>query len=410
MREEMTLGDVLLDIQAGKSFQTAEVRARPDELGVIKVSAVTWSTFLPNEAKALKNTYVPDESHKVRKGDFLISRANTREFVGAVVLVDKGYPFRLLSDKTLRLVLNEDRVCKEYLLFALRAPRARKHIERFATGTSDSMRNISHRVIRTIPLRLPKIHEQVEIATRLTSQLREVENARRATERRRQEVNFLVTALYRDAYRNVVPVATPKSFGVAPSGWQWRKLTTLARLESGHTPSRSRPDWWGGEISWVSLTEIRGLDGTWVESTRIRTNETGIANSSARLLPPGTVCFSRTASVGFVTILAARMATSQDFANWVCGNDLDPEYLMYALIRSRAELRALATGATHKTIYMPTLESFHLCAPCRLEQEEIVLKLKEKLKAAEQSHAAVQQQAHEFNQLSQRVLAQEFET
>ena len=404
-----TFSDVLLEIQAGKSFQTAEVLARPDELGVLKVSAVTWSTFLPSEAKALKHNYVPRETHKVRKGDLLISRANTKELVGAVVLVDRDHPFRLLSDKTLRLVLDEDRVCKEYLLFAMRSPKARKHIEQFATGTSDSMRNISHGVIRAIPLRLPRIDIQVEIAARLTAQLKEVEKARQSAGTQKQEANNLVAALYREAYRDIVPVTIPKFLGTAPSGWQWRRLTTIARLESGHTPSRSRPDWWGGEISWVSLTEIRGFDGTWVAGTQIRTNKEGISNSSARLLPRGTVCFSRTASVGFVTILAAPMATSQDFANWVCGEELDPEYLMYALIRSRAELRSFATGATHKTIYMPALESFQLCTPCLSEQQEIVFKLKEKLKSVEQIRGALQQQTRDFNHLSQKILAREFE-
>jgi type I restriction enzyme S subunit len=96
-----TLGEVLTGIQAGKSFQTAEVLARPDELGVLKVSAVSWSRFRPEEAKALKSEYTPAESHKVRQGDLLISRANTKELVGAVVLVERDYPMRILSDKTL---------------------------------------------------------------------------------------------------------------------------------------------------------------------------------------------------------------------------------------------------------------------------------------------------------------------
>ena len=77
MSNRSTLGDVLLDIQAGKSFQTAEVLARPDELGVLKVSAITWSEFKAEEAKALSGQYEPAESHKVCGGDFLISRANT---------------------------------------------------------------------------------------------------------------------------------------------------------------------------------------------------------------------------------------------------------------------------------------------------------------------------------------------
>lgn len=212
-----------------------------------------------------------------------------------------------------------------------------------------------------------------------------------------------------ETVQGFVPISVSPGLSEPPSGWRWEKLNTLARLESGHTPSRSRSDWWGGNISWVSLTEIRRLDGRWVEETEIKTNEEGIANSAARILPRGTVCFSRTASVGFVTIMGQPMATSQDFANWVCGDSLDPEFLMYALIRSRHELRALATGATHKTIYMPTLEEFHLCLPEREVQELIVNDLKAKLAVVEQARQAAQVQFEEIETLPARLLAQAFE-
>lgn len=206
------------------------------------------------------------------------------------------------------------------------------------------------------------------------------------------------------------PIAIPPDLPSPPSGWQWYKLTDIARLESGHTPSRSRPDWWRGDVSWISLTEIRALDGTWVERTQLRTNEHGIANSSARILPHGTVCFSRTASVGFVTVMAAPMATSQDFANWVCGDKLDPDFLMYALICSRRELRELATGATHKTIYMPTLEAFHLCAPSIEEQGQIAASLKAQLAEVETARQAARAQVRDAELLRQRLLRQAFAT
>lgn len=202
MSDQLTLGDVLLDIQAGKSFQTAEVLARPDELGVLKVSAVTWSDFQPGEAKALNGKYVPDVNHRVRKGDLLISRANTKEFVGAVVLVDRDYPFRLLSDKTLRLVIDEGRASKEYLLFALRAAKARRHIEHFATGTSDSMRNIAQGVITSVPIDFPPLPDQRRIASRLKAQLAEVEAARKAARDQLREIEALPTKLLAQAFEN----------------------------------------------------------------------------------------------------------------------------------------------------------------------------------------------------------------
>lgn len=208
---------------------------------------------------------------------------------------------------------------------------------------------------------------------------------------------------------STLPIAIPSELAPPPHGWRWLKLNEAARLESGHTPSRLRPDWWGGDVSWLSLTEIRALDGQWVETTEIRTNAEGIANSSARVLPRGTVCLSRTASVGFVAILAKPMATSQDFANWVCGSDIDPEYLMYALLCSRKRLRELATGATHKTIYMPTLESLHLCAPEIGEQQRIAARLHDQLAEVDRAHIAAKEQLREIESLPSKVLAHSFQ-
>ena len=200
--ESTTLDDILVDIQAGKSFQTAETLAGPDELGVLKISAVTWTDFRPNEAKALKDVYDPAESHKVKNGDFIISRANTKEFVGAVVLVDRDFPNRLLSDKTLRLVVDESRVCKEFLLFALRASTARRHIEHSATGTSDSMRNISQGTITSIPICLPELDQQRRLAKQLKARLKEVNEIRSATEAQLQEIGNFPNRILAQAFES----------------------------------------------------------------------------------------------------------------------------------------------------------------------------------------------------------------
>src|SRR3546814_5697522 len=81
--EPTVLGAVISAIEAGKSFQTSEILAQPNELGVLKVSAVSWSTFRPEQAKALNSDYEPEDHHYVCEGNFIISRANTKELVGA---------------------------------------------------------------------------------------------------------------------------------------------------------------------------------------------------------------------------------------------------------------------------------------------------------------------------------------
>jgi len=158
----------------------------------------------------------------------------------------------------------------------------------------------------------------------------------------------------------------------APKGWRWSALTELARLESGHTPSRRHPEYWGGTIPWISIGDASAHDGRRIEDTRETTNELGIANSSARVLPVNTVCLSRTASVGYVVVMGRPMATSQDFVNWVCSEQLDHNFLKYLLIAEDEDLLRFASGSVHQTIYFPEVKAFHICHPPISEQRRIV--------------------------------------
>jgi type I restriction enzyme S subunit len=66
------------------------------------------------------------------------------------------------------------------------------------------------------------------------------------------------------------------------------------------------------------------------------------------------------------------MATSQDFVNWICSNDVDPQFLAYLLIAENRSLFRFASGATHQTIYYPEVKAFHVCIPPSAEQTRIV--------------------------------------
>lgn len=156
-----------------------------------------------------------------------------------------------------------------------------------------------------------------------------------------------------------------------PKDWKLVRLTSVAKLESGHTPNRDKPEYWGGTIPWLSLGDTDALDQLTIESTLEQVTEKGIKNSSARVLPVDTVIFSRTATVGKACRLAVEMATSQDFANWVCGSDLDPRYLVQVFRHMKREWDRLQAGSTHQTIYMPTFKRLQILLPPKAEQEKI---------------------------------------
>jgi type I restriction enzyme S subunit len=165
-------------------------------------------------------------------------------------------------------------------------------------------------------------------------------------------------------------VGMPKT--KAPKGWRWAPLTDLARLESGHTPSRGCPEYWGGDVPWLSIRDAKAHHGGVIEDTLERTTALGIANSSARILPKNTVCLSRTASVGYVVVMGRPMATSQDFVNWVCSKDLDHNFLKFLLVSEGKDLLRFASGSVHQTIYFPEAKAFHVCYPRLSEQQRIV--------------------------------------
>lgn len=198
------LGNVLLDIQAGKSLTCEERPAHNDEYGVLKVSAISWGAFRQSENKVPPKDYVPPITHEVKNNDLLISRANTTELVGAVVLVNDTRPGLFLSDKTLRIIPNEGVVSKSYLEIALRHSRARKFIEENATGTSSSMKNISQEIIRKIPIPIPDLVEQQRIAKLLEERRRTAERLVASITAQLHTLQAIPAALLREAFRGAL--------------------------------------------------------------------------------------------------------------------------------------------------------------------------------------------------------------
>jgi type I restriction enzyme S subunit len=157
-----------------------------------------------------------------------------------------------------------------------------------------------------------------------------------------------------------------------PSDWDVVPILSVAKLESGHTPSRRHPTYWeDGHIPWVSLHDSSALDVPELKKTAQSITQLGLENSSARLLPKGTVVFSRTATVGKTTVMGESMATSQDFANYVCGPHLHNHYVVHLFRFMAPEWRRLMAGSTHNSIYMPVFRELQILRPPIDEQKAI---------------------------------------
>jgi type I restriction enzyme, S subunit len=184
------LGDVLDDIEAGKSPAAAGRPAEDGEYGVLKVSAVGDGIYVPSENKALLVSTDFEARSEVRPGDVLVSRANAAVTgVGRPCVVTDTPEGLMLSDKTLRLVADEEKVDKTYLLAALRSRRYRAYIRSAASGTD--AKNISQAKLRRAPLPVPPIDEQRDVVRSLAP----IDEVNGAAERYRNQLEQMRAAL-----------------------------------------------------------------------------------------------------------------------------------------------------------------------------------------------------------------------
>ncbi|HEM7461887.1 TPA: restriction endonuclease subunit S [Enterobacter hormaechei] len=201
-------------------------------------------------------------------------------------------------------------------------------------------------------------------------------------------------------------VGNPKESPVAE--WEWVPLVDVARMESGHTPSRNKPEYWGGEVCWIGIRDANRNHSSTILDTEQKTNELGLANSASRLLPKGTVCISRTASVGYVVKMGKPMATSQDFVNWVPSDVIDANWLKWLFVSERESLFRFGKGSTHTTIYFPEWLSLHILLPHLLEQQEIVRRVEQLFAYADTIEKQVQNALERVNNLTHSILAKAF--
>jgi type I restriction enzyme S subunit len=149
-------------------------------------------------------------------------------------------------------------------------------------------------------------------------------------------------------------------------------LESLAKRGSGHTPSKSKPEYYNGGIKWISLADSKRLDLGLISGTETEISPDGIKNSSAVLHKTGSVLISRDAGIGKSAIMAMPMAVSQHFIVWTCDDRKLSNWFLYHLLQqSKPLFERAATGSTIKTIGLQFFVDLSFSIPSRPEQQLI---------------------------------------
>ena len=156
------LGECLKSIDNGKSF-TCNVRTRTDEHpAILKLSAVTYGDYRPEENKVLLDEKQFIDSAEVHSGDLLFTRKNTPELVGMAAYVHKTPAHLMMPDLIFRLVPNE-RMTAIFLWQLINNQEFRPVIQSIAGGSAKSMSNISKERLSNISVICPPIDEQIRL-------------------------------------------------------------------------------------------------------------------------------------------------------------------------------------------------------------------------------------------------------
>jgi type I restriction enzyme, S subunit len=151
-----------------------------------------------------------------------------------------------------------------------------------------------------------------------------------------------------------------------PEGWGMRRIGDVADCVGGGTPSTSNPAYWDdGDITWVTPTDVTRNEYLVLLEAEKKITEAGLANSSAKLVPPHTVLMTSRASVGFFAIAGREVCTNQGFISIVPQDPAFSSFLLFQLSHRVEEIRGMGSGSTYPEVSRGKFREFPVLIPQR---------------------------------------------
>lgn len=334
-----------------------------DGIPVIRMSNLKSGVLDFNDVKRVSPNSVANLSKfLLEDGDFLFGMSGSLS--NFAVVKRKNLPC-YLNQRVGKLVAKN--VEYNFLKYLYLSETVQNKIDLMSAGAAQ--KNISSKQIESIEINLPPLPEQKKIAEILIS----VDKAIAKTEAIIEQTLLVKQGLLQQFFhRGYWDKKKP-----IPYDYKSTLLDEIAKRGSGHTPDKKHPEYWSGNIKWVSLQDTKKLDKLYITDTKAEISKEGIKNSSAVLHPAGVVVLSRDATLGKSAITSSEMAVSQHFISWECGPNLDKYYFYYWLQLMKPIFELVGVGSTIKTIGLGFFKKLQIPIPPIKYQKSTALKLKE---------------------------------
>jgi len=159
--------------------------------------------------------------------------------------------------------------------------------------------------------------------------------------------------------------------GLIPINWTVKRIKEIGEVIGGGTPSTKRSEYYDGDIPWITPKDLSDHIDRYIFMGERSITKEGLNNSSAKLLPKGTVLFSSRAPIGYVAIAGQELCTNQGFKSIVCNESVNNLFIYYTMKMSKEAMESIASGSTFKEVSGSTVKEFKIKIPPLREQKEI---------------------------------------
>lgn len=159
------------------------------------------------------------------------------------------------------------------------------------------------------------------------------------------------------------------------NAWQYYKVSDFAEVVGGGTPKTGVPEYWGGEIPWITPKDLSDHNERYISYGERSITKEGLKNSAARLVPENTVLLTSRAPVGYLAIAKKPLTTNQGFRSLIIKDGFSPEFIYYLLLNNVDYLKQHASGSTFQELSGGTLKNLQFQIPALPEQKAIAKSL-----------------------------------
>ena len=347
------------ELFGGNAWKSSEYR--PDgKFLVVTIANVNGNVFIDDSIgnRININGVSPYILHK---GDILVS------LTGNVGRVSKATGKALiLNQRVGKIVPSYNQVDTDFLFSILRSSSFENNM--IEAGQGAAQKNIGNRDILEYQFRMPIVRSEQEVLGKLFCR---IDSLLSLHQRKLEKLKILKKAMLEKMFPKNGARVPEIRFSGFTDDWEQRKLGELADIVGGGTPSTSNLQYWDGDIDWYAPAEIN--EQVYVSSSQKKITKAGYENSSAKLLPVGTVLFTSRAGVGKTAILAREACTNQGFQSIVPHKQ---ELDSYFIFSRSAELKQygeiVGAGSTFVEVSGKQMSEMELMMPLALNEQQAI--------------------------------------